>query len=318
MHRPDLVIDPEFKSLIHPLTKRERDQLEENILRDGCRDAIVVWNGVILDGHNRYDICMAHDIPFQTTEMDFDCRESAIAWICANQLGRRNLSEATKKFLIGVQYDAEKVALNLRNKYGVNQYGRLDPEVRAETGKSKDKCHVTAERIAKDNNISPATVQKYAVYSKAIEKLKKKAPEIVRKILVGEYKISHENIIALAELSPEEIDKVMQGIEASNETSRQYKSSRAVMRQVSQGKEPEQEMGATVKDMPVFDPDAELKGLTLTIPTWVSSLERLRQNVVLEESSPGARLRLIQALSTLDNKAVQLSQLLGGGPSGRE
>lgn len=315
MNRPDLIIDPEFRSLIRPLTAKEREQLERNLLKDGCRDAIVVWNDIIVDGHNRYEICTAHGIPFHTTEMDFDCRESAIAWICANQLGRRNLNEATKKFLIGIQYDAEKVSRCLRNKQGINQYGRLDPEVEADPGRSKHRRHVTAERIAKDNNVSPATVQKYSIYSKAMAKLKEKAPDFAAKILSGVYKISHDNIVALADLSPEEIDKVMRGIEASNEASRQYKSSRAVLQQVSLGKEPEQEMGTTVKDMPTYDPDAELKGLTLTIPSWVSSLERLQRIVVLDEASSGARLQLIQALNTLDKEANQLSQLLGGGPN---
>ena len=80
-----------------------------------------------MDGHNRYEICTEHDIPFNIIEKEFDCRESVIAWICNHQLGRRNLSEATRKYLIGIQYDAEKISRRLRNKMGLNQYGHLDP-----------------------------------------------------------------------------------------------------------------------------------------------------------------------------------------------
>lgn len=58
------IYDEEFKHLIRPLRQREYTQLEQNILSDGCRDPIVVWNDVIVDGHNRYEICMRYDIPF--------------------------------------------------------------------------------------------------------------------------------------------------------------------------------------------------------------------------------------------------------------
>ena len=61
MHK--LKILPEFKNLIRPLKKKEYLQLEANILSDGCRDPIVVWKRYIIDGHNRYEICMRHGIP---------------------------------------------------------------------------------------------------------------------------------------------------------------------------------------------------------------------------------------------------------------
>ena len=117
-----LKTDEEFKHLIRPLLRKEYLQLEQNILADGCRDPIVVWHDIIVDGHNRYEICMRHGIPFDTKDMEFECREAAIAWICANQLGRRNITEETRKFLIGMQYESEKVVTRIRNKIGKNQH----------------------------------------------------------------------------------------------------------------------------------------------------------------------------------------------------
>lgn len=84
-------IDAEFQSLIPPLTYEEKKMLEESILNEGCRDAIVVWNDTIIDGHNRYEICTKHNIPFETVNRDFDSRNDAIEWIIKNQFGRRNL-----------------------------------------------------------------------------------------------------------------------------------------------------------------------------------------------------------------------------------
>ena len=124
-----LKIEPKFKNLIRPLQRKEYLQLEQNLLSDGCRDPIIIWNGVIVDGHNRYEICTRHHIPFALVEMDFSCDAEAIAWICANQLGRRNISEETRKYLIGKQFEAEKLAGAVKNPNGNNQYSTFDEAV---------------------------------------------------------------------------------------------------------------------------------------------------------------------------------------------
>ena len=90
-------IDPEFAALIPPLSPEEYNQLEQNILADKkCRDAIVVWDNTVVDGHNRFRICAAHNIPFEVKEIHFDSRKEALLWILNNQLGRRNLTDAMR------------------------------------------------------------------------------------------------------------------------------------------------------------------------------------------------------------------------------
>ncbi len=96
----ELMIDPEFKSLIPPLTDEERDGLEKQLLVDGCRDAIVVWNRIIVDGHNRYAICQEHGIPFSITEKRFGSRAEAKLWILEHQLSRRNLTPGQRALLV--------------------------------------------------------------------------------------------------------------------------------------------------------------------------------------------------------------------------
>lgn len=86
-----LTIDPEFKALIPPLTPEERKGLEDSLIKEGCRDDLVVWNGTLVDGHNRYEICSARNIPFRTTEKQFADRDEAVMWIIQNQFSRRNL-----------------------------------------------------------------------------------------------------------------------------------------------------------------------------------------------------------------------------------
>ena len=94
-----LKIDPEFQNLIPPLLDEEFRQLEENIKAEGCRDALVTWNGTIVDGHNRYKICQENGISFKKEDKKFSDREDVIEWIIRNQFGRRNLSPTQRSEL---------------------------------------------------------------------------------------------------------------------------------------------------------------------------------------------------------------------------
>jgi len=96
-----IVIDPEFKSLIPPLTDDERRDLEASLKADGCISPVVVWyqQNILLDGHNRHELCRKHDIECEVHEIVLDSREAAKAWIIRNQLGRRNLNESQRALL---------------------------------------------------------------------------------------------------------------------------------------------------------------------------------------------------------------------------
>ena len=91
-------IDEEFQKIIPPLKGDEFNQLETNIVSEGCRDPLIVWEetGLLLDGHNRYKICQKNNISFQTITKKLNSRDDAIVWIVDNQLGRRNLSVLDK------------------------------------------------------------------------------------------------------------------------------------------------------------------------------------------------------------------------------
>ena len=120
-----LKIDPEFQRQINPPTFEEKHQLEMNILKEErVLNPIITWNGYIVDGHTRYQVLQKYPfIPFEVIERKFSNRYEALAWICKNQLGRRNLTPEQKKFLIGKQAEAEK---QIKSFHG-NQY-TLAPE----------------------------------------------------------------------------------------------------------------------------------------------------------------------------------------------
>ncbi len=97
-------INPEFHNLIPPISTEEYQLLEQSILKEGCREKIITWEGWILDGHNRYEICLRHDIKFGTHEKSFENEDEVKEWIIRNQLARRNLSI----------YDRSLLALELK------------------------------------------------------------------------------------------------------------------------------------------------------------------------------------------------------------
>ncbi len=308
---PELQIDEEFRTLIRPLTSKEFRQLEQNLLRDGCMDPIVTWNGIIVDGHNRYKICKKHEIPFEVIEIDFRSKAEAIIWICDQQLGRRNISDETRKFLIGTQYSAEKMIL--KNPKGVNQYYPYNRDEHAEEEKGNQQksagtqyIHVTAKRIADEHHISSGTVSKYAQYAQAIEEIRKKAPSVLPLILSGSVKISHKNTVRLSKMEPNQIQIIIDRLKKQSESYVQYKNSR---KEIETGTEESSVLawpaGPSIKDMPPYDPDAEATALTLTIPTWSDSLVRARKQIDLSTVSERARNRMSEALLKLTETAEE-------------
>lgn len=199
----NLIIDPEYESRIPPLSVDEFNQLEENILADGVINSpIVVWNGVIIDGHNRYRIVEKHPhLKFTTTERQFNDRHEALAWICKNQLGRRNLTFQQKKYLIGKQYESEKASHGGNRNVFHDENGRFTTNPQVGNLRSDNK---TCERIASENGISKNSVLRAEAFSKAVDIADEIEPGIRSDILAGKLKPTQKEIRALTTAAPDE------------------------------------------------------------------------------------------------------------------
>lgn len=193
-----LKVDPEFQGKIPPLTFEELNQLEANILRDGrIINPIIVWEGLIVDGHNRFIIAKKHpEIPYTVHETEFANRYEAIIWICKNQLGRRNLTPEQKKYLIGKQYEAEKCSNGGDRKSAVAksgcQIGNLIP-----TSK-------TCQKVAKENGVGMRTVFRAEEFAKGVDAAEEAVPGTRQKVLSGEVKPTAAEIASVARAPPEE------------------------------------------------------------------------------------------------------------------
>lgn len=193
-----ITIDKEFKSLIPPLTADEYAGLEESILNEGCRDALVVWNGLLVDGHNRYEICTKHNTPYSTVERDFTDRNEAIEWIIKNQFGRRNLP----------LYERARLALRLKpiiaERAKENQRGGQGGVLLSQ--KSVEAKPVdTQKEIAKAAGVSHDTIAK-------VERIEKQAPKpVINASRSGA--ISINTAYQVANMEPEQKREVSERIE---------------------------------------------------------------------------------------------------------
>lgn len=168
-----LTIDPEFRDLIPPMSEEERKGLEENIKADGCHTAIFAWNDIIIDGHNRYEICTRNNIEFEVMDWDFADRRDARIWILRNQFDRRNLTPAQRMDLalllksdIQTRAQERKRATEGRPAKGTEKPVENFPQVSSDDRK-------TRTEVAKLAGVSGRTLDKY-------EKVKETAaPELV-------------------------------------------------------------------------------------------------------------------------------------------
>lgn len=310
-----LKTEKDFKNLIRPLRRQEYLALEQSLRTEGCKELILVWNGYIVDGHNRYAICQKYGIPFEIQEMDFICKEEAIAWICARQLKRKNLTDETRKFLIGMQYETEKYVNHLRFPKGSNHYtirirGMEEEVERDENGKfarGYRSGHRTAAKIAEENNVSFGTVEKYAIYTRALEAIGAKVPELVPKILSGRMKLSHAALLDMVKLSTEELERINNRVSKTRVPYFAYGNAPTTAQNPETAYAPAGTTATSIKDMPAFDPDASITELSLTIPSWINSIKRTEKNTKFDIASAAARKRLVDALTELADTAYELA-----------
>jgi hypothetical protein len=170
-------IDPAFQKEIPKLRKEELAQLEASLQREGCKDPLRLWGNILIDGHNRHEICKRLGIPFGITRIDLDSREDALQWIRRNQLGRRNITDAYRKILIQ-KIAGEQAKLSRKN---ASHPGKsVAPENGGGTSKKR-----TQDRVAKENGVSKHALEQAKIINDAAEKSSEGAA-VLAKVRDGE------------------------------------------------------------------------------------------------------------------------------------
>lgn len=227
-------INEMLRSYIDPLTEAEYTALERSILAEGCRDALVLWEDVLVDGHNRYAICQQHSIPFKVTQnTSFRSIEDVMLWMIDNHLGRRSVSD----FQRGVLALRKKDIITARSADVAAQMAAEDasitPPEPADAAATPAKVRTSREDIARAARLSSNTISQ-------IEKIQKTAaPELVEAVRAGTISI---NAAATVASLPEadQVAAVAGGKKLLQQAAKEIRELRAASRPAREPKEPKE------------------------------------------------------------------------------
>lgn len=271
--------DTEFRHLSPGLPPADYALLEEQLRTYGCLTPLLVWNGRIIDGHLRYDICRKYDIPFEVSVQSFPGREDAVCHICQAHLEKDFLPAMFRRYLIGTFFTAAKnIAYRDRT--------RRDPS-------SPHPRAVIGARLGAACGMSMHTVYKAGTLAAAIDRIRSLEPELANGILDGRIAISYENAVVFAKLSKEQLKHHTRRL-ADSQRGRLTRSdlsapgphAKRMTERSAEKKADAPAIRTAIKEMPAYDPDAGMQSLRYTIPSWIGSIERTFAQSDLSAVSP--------------------------------
>jgi len=195
--RMDIIVNEELKAYIDPLTPDEHDALERSLLAEGCRDALVLWGNVLVDGHNRFGICSKHGIPFQTVQNTrFQSMEDVHLWMIEQHLGRRSVSD----FQRGVLALRKRAIVEARRRAEQEQL-RRESEGEAAPSAAQGQADADAPPWEPAPKLSKADLAREAKLSASqvtlIEKISAHAAqEVIEAVKAGEISLSAAAVVA--------------------------------------------------------------------------------------------------------------------------
>lgn len=299
-----LKIRDEYRRLVLPHSEVEIKCMEEDIRCRGCIEPISIWSGRLLVDYERYEIFHRLKIPFRIVNNSARNSEEVIEWICRSQLQRTDITAEMRRYLIGRQYLALKL---------------LGAHYAASTPQPSGRCRLPSigapkyepapirirEKLGKIYHIRQETVERYAAYMAAIDIARSVEPNMADGLLSGRLKLTVDRVLELLYKTPEEIRKI--GVALRDETKLENRHGApdglfsVKRREAAAMTLP----SVSIKNMPSYDPDAEISSLTLTIPTWVSSVRRVNSCVdfaaVTTDAKQAARKELLLLKSEVES-----------------
>jgi hypothetical protein len=285
----DITILPELQAYIDPLTPDEFDALERSILAEGCRDALVLWGNVLVDGHNRYRICQQHGVPFQTVHnTGFQSLEDVQLWMIDQHLGRRSISDfqrgvlaLRKREIITQRRAAAAAAVQAAQTHRSPEdstapwEGETDPAVAqplAQLPKVPDQALDTREALARAARLSPSQV-------KQIETIQQQAaPEVVSAVKTGELSLSAAATLARLPL-PEQQAAAEQGAQGLKEAVKRVRQAQKTARAEKAATATPAQAAAPAAEGADNAAPADVQTLQARIATLEAENQRLRLQV---------------------------------------
>lgn len=260
-----------------------------------------VWGDVLLVDYEAYLFCRSRRIALDVVQVPVKNREEAIAWIAKDQMVRTDLTEEMRKYLIGKRCMAEKVlgAIESAAHREAARSGEEPESLEIPAALYESTATRTCERLGAEYHISYATVRKYGIYAGLLDQINGQEPAFVKMILQGNFRISHENLVEIGAMKRAELNRLSKyffnGVEP-NPTYLKFKSLHYDDKPRAAQVEPP---AGSIKEIPQYDPDAEVASLALTVPSWTDSLQRTQKNTDFSKISERARWRLVYELDHL-------------------
>lgn len=279
-------IDPEFENEIPKIKEEEYKQLYNNILEAGeVYEPLVVWNGVLVDGHNRWNIILELKekgiiIKHRIREVNFDNNHAAKAWMWKQQRGRRNLTDEQQEYAIGKQLAEEKLAV------GANQHTVVEG---VQSGPPR-KPGKTAQKIADENGIGYGSVFRAEKFAKGIDALREISSEAADKVLDGKTGATKTDVRELATAEPDIIEAFAQAVNEGKKPEHKPRKPKT-----EEEKRDLAEIKAIMRDMrdptttPEFTIDFLIEDIELNGQTYVELLANTiadRKNLATDENKP--------------------------------
>ena len=285
-----LIIDKEFQALAPIYSKEDYSKAESNLVLLGSAPyPIKVWNNIILTDFLCYQLCHKYNIPFEIEKMSFYSENDALFYACETFIQTEYLPEPHERYLIGKAYYYMRALM-------ADVYHGKRPVHFA-----KEHTQILGNKFAKNKtafiassifHVSPTTVTKYSNFASAVDEIRRKNKTVGDAILAQSFRISMENTMVLSKLSPTRIAQAYrEGITRLPDSF-----------YIEQPPLP-QKANPQIKQMPVYDRDAELSSLTLTVNAWNCSMERFLRISKLSLASDEAKEKLENVLEKLCNTA---------------
>jgi len=323
MSEPNFIYDPEFIRLQPILAPKKYAQLEEHILSDGRCDPIVVWDNILVDGKYRYEICYRHKLPIEVRELDYVNREEAICWVCQCYLSQKDIPNEFFRYLVGKMYIAEKALGEHRSQ---EQFHESDGTTE-QPAQWPIHGRGSALPIGRKYGISCMAIYGYKNIANAIDEIAEKDSRLAEMYLSGRLHIKKDNLATIASMNEWQIRAL------TNAMIRQNKKSCHTSDMLSAISEPdlqkkqqtarERRKAAanvnqpSVKDVPTYDPDGEVASLSLTIPSWNSSIDRVFTKTDMHKISDKAKTQLREELlalrDSIDLVLLAIEEVSDGG-----
>ncbi len=294
-------IDPEFRRLSVPLSPEEENRLESSLLREGCREPIVVWHGCILDGHKRYEICNYEEMEYETVEMDFATKDEALLWVCKKHLAAVKPNSTVFRYLLGKRYVFER-----------EMYKKNPEKIHINYVKKVDRVGAVCGTLAEETNMNPGTVQKYGILALQLDQIAEKDMALFDAILAEKISITYGKVMKYSEMETTKMINMRRRLLHDDIKMRRRKPRKKAVESESKEEKKEQAVPLEVgiKEMPTFDPDMEFRGLALTIPTWMNAIARTRAKTDIDLVSEPTKVQLAVILRRLEEQITQTLEVI--------